>query len=223
MNKFAFAVAIAAPVALASAQTVFEQAPGDGAGGFAGTVSDEAGGFFDVRQADNFSLSEATTITGAAWSGFEESFFSPDFPGNIAGFSVEFFTAAGGVPDSSVFQADFLLADLSQTILSPGVPGLTLTVAEWEASFASFDLAAGDYFFAVNVISVNGTANDDSFVWNTSIAGDGAAATETGVGSGAWAANANDQAFAIRGVPVPTPAVAGLFGAAGLLAARRRR
>lgn len=128
------------------------------------------------------------------------------------------------MPGASVFQSDFLLADLDETILSPGIPGLTVTVAEWEAGFGGgFDLAAGDYFFAVNVISVNGTGNDDSFVWNTSIFGDGAAATEDGVGSGSWGANTNDHAFRILGRPVPTPAATGLLAIAGLAAARRRR
>lgn len=57
MSRFALAVAAAAPVAFTSAEVVDEQAPGDGVDGFAGVISNEAGGFFNVRQADNFSLS----------------------------------------------------------------------------------------------------------------------------------------------------------------------
>lgn len=224
MTKSIIVAAVLAAAGSASAQ-LFEQEIDPA---FAGALSDAPGGFFDVRQADNFTLAEQSFVDGFSWAGFQEAFDGLNFPvgsfpGNIAGFSVELFEAAGGLPGSSIFQQDILLGDLDVLTIAPGVPGMSSEVAQFTASISTLTLDAGEYFFAVNLIANAPTLDDPSWVWASSLQGDGLSATETGVFSGNFAASTGDFAFAVLGEPVPAPGAAALLGLGGLAAIRRRR
>jgi hypothetical protein len=190
------------------------------------------GGLFDSRAADNFTVAQPVIVTHASWVGAEESFFSNDFPGNLDSFLVEFFDDSGGTPGASLYDETIEIENI-QTVDT----GFNIANDPDEGDIFEFTvtlatplvLAPGEYWFSTGAIGIDDFFNDDSFFWGFSGDGDDTYAVQTPANSGfpffipaqfVDPDNA-DLAFTLRGVP--SPGAAGLLGAAGLAALRRRR
>lgn len=224
MRPFLSLAALAVAACSSSAQTAFSQpfTPASIGGAISEGV---AGGFFNERQADNFALTSPANIQQVRWWGAEEGFFSVDFPGNIAGFRVEIFQDAAGLPGAPLATETVAIADLETAST-----GLSFAFGQEVFQFThtlSTPIAlnaATPYWFSVGVIPVAPLGNADSFFWAFTPAGtgDGARAFEDPVFSGfaAEPTPADDMAFELI---IPAPGSVALLGLVGLAAGRRRR
>jgi hypothetical protein len=190
------------------------------------------GGLFDTRAADNFTVDAPVTITHASWIGAEEGFFSVGFPGNLAGFLVEFFDDNAGTPGASLASQTFDIADITATdtgfdLFNDPAEG---DIYEFTAELATpLTVAPGQYWFSAGAMGVNNFFDDDTFFWGFSADGDDQYALQTPANSGfpffipnAFTDPDNaDLAFTLTGIPAP--AAASLLAPACLAAARRRR
>jgi len=230
-RALAITIAIAAAPAAAASITIADQSFNPDVPGY--QVSEaQPGGLFDTRAADNFTAPGNFTITTASWIGAEESFFSNDFPGNIAGFVVEFFADNAGVPGASIGAETFDIADIQTVdtgfnILNDPSDG---DIYRFTATLTTpIDITAGQYWFSVGALGVNNFFDDDTFFWGFSGDGDDQYAIQTPANTGfpffipnAFVDDENaDLAFSISGIPAPG-AAAPLALAAALTARRRR-
>lgn len=181
-----------------------------------GFFSDGAAGqFYGQMIADNFTLTNDTTVSGVNWWGSSENYFLSDYT-NFDAFSVMVLDGNFDV----VYAENFSTADTN-----PVATGMTNTSGGLQffqsVKFAqSFDLLGGtEYWLAIG--SINGSPDGDAWIWSTA-AGDGLIAADQFDGSGFVVfPDQSDTAFEIQGVP--TPGAASLFAVAGLVMARRRR
>lgn len=226
-------VATLALASVASAQSVILSQPQ--VSGTATSISLTEGGntfgFANRRLADNFSFSDAGTITSLRWWGGNEDNTSPTLT-NIQGFNVSIFdgTGAAGAPGTPLFSQDFTLAQTSPT----AVPGQTVGLLaapmfSFSASLSAAFAFSGNttYWLSVAAIRINPVgATDQAFQW----AGTLATNTDTliaqdrfgGLGWQLQTLSRRNAAFELTGTVIPAPGSIALL-AAGALFTRRRR
>lgn len=210
----------------AFAQTVLFERPFDPTTAAVSGVVSEApdGGFYNQRVADQFTLATDATVTELRWFGSEEGFFTADFPGNIAGFSLQINDAtATQTPGASLFDMTVPVGDVTAT--STGTTQFNdATIFEFSYTLpAGVALPAGNYTFspAATFVAGDGSANDDSFFLAATATLGLAVASPPSAGY-SFDAAANEFSYSIVGT-VPEPASLSLLGLGGLALIRRRR
>lgn len=208
-------LSLAVNLAPAQAAVLFDNGPSDLQATF---LSNPINPFVPAEGGDDFSLSNAASITKITWSGiyFSGSLPSDDFTDD---FSVRLFNIVNGVPDINPFAT---LSGLFTRIdsglnVEPDADlynhALTLTTP--------FSIGAGDYLLSItNSFDANSI---DEWGWATHdwLAGNAYSRTP----GDAWGNASAELSFAIEGdtTPVPTPALLpGLIGL-GLGVWRKRK
>ena len=198
--------------ASASAQTLFDQSYG-GYNGDNGAFSQDPG----QNTADNFSPSISGTVGAATWWGNFLGQGSPYSDGTQLQFGVRFYKDAGGTPDTTAFFDSNVLGTLKAVDSAEGDK-----IYQIDASFAGPSLTAtAPYYF--QVVMNDSNVRPDQFRWNNFTTTDGDHYFRSD-NTSTWNVESGlrgNSAFALYAVPEPFSMVA--FGAAGLLALRKRR
>ncbi len=210
-------------VGVANADTLFSQPMDELIAPDRGIVSEAvSGGFYDERAADNFVLAGDSSIEGLTFTASEEGFFtSPDWPGNLASFSIEIFADDAGLPGASLY---------SDTVSAAAVTAVDTGLDQFNGSDiyeVSYDLTsalnvvAGTYWLSVAANPVTDFNNDDSFFLAPGIEQVVGNAMSSPVGS-PWALNPDATAeFAFSIVGIPEPSTILLLGLAAFAIRRR--
>lgn len=206
-------------------------------GGVQGTP---AGVPWDVQVADDFTLGNAATITGATGDFLSMDLHLPPSDGVL----VEFFADVGGEPSDAatvaVLTGSFSTSTFTNHLAVRNARGMRIAV---DLSAAGITLGAGTWWMALT--PVDETPNGGRYfqvrdtvsplLGATSHARNGGIAHGNGYGGGtggggAWRAfgefgggDAGDVAMRIEGIVIPAPGVLAVTGLAGLARCRHRR
>jgi hypothetical protein len=191
------------------------QNPSDGF--FADGISSNGGQFYAQAIADNFSLSQASTITTIRFWGSSENFVFPDLT-NFSDWDVVIMDSSLNVVSSS------LVPKANFTITATGLSN-SLAGQEFKMELGTnIALGAGNYVFHVG--SINVSPGDDAWAWSEALSGDGDGSQFINNFDGnGWIGLGGDSAFELEGQPVPEPAsmIALGLGAAAVLARKRKK
>ena len=190
--------------------------------------SDSSGSDENQRIADDFVFGDAVDVTSIQWWGAYTPLGTDSAGLALDDFSITIFSngtnATGDVPDQIVFQSS-----VSVTAVDTGDDILGLVDQFlYTATLATPLTLNGNERYWLQVLNNTGLgAGDPPGSWGWEVAGEepnGFFATRSGDGNWSRAtAGTAALAFRINGSVVPTPGAAAVFGAAGLVAFRRRR
>lgn len=191
-------------------------------------TSDNAG---DSYQADNFTLSAATSITAARWWGLGATNDGNGSyaVGGIDAFVVEIFAASGGIPTGSALYSTSIAVG-NVTWVEDFDTGLSSY--QYDVDLAGCSLAGGEYFFSVFADATNENVPE---AWGWQGLDDNGDGTAYRVPSGGatWYHQAPNEpgyldnlAFELfsvpQNVPLPMPALLGGIGLLSMIPLRRR-
>jgi hypothetical protein len=223
-HMFWFVSAMAGLATSAQATVLYNQ-PGSSSAcaGFCWTSTYATGSNAGYATFDNFSLSQTSKVASVSWNGFIW-----DTSGSDAGIQpgafwyVYFFSNAGGVPGTNIYQQ--VVTPTATHLGSDTFAGQPVEVYSFSASLpVDFTADAGTtYWFVPLLVQPNFSP---LFSWSPStVTGDNSSIQEP-IPAGGYNAKPGDRAFSLSGNAVPEPITLTLFGAglAGAAALRRRK
>ena len=205
VTLLALALADARP---AAAQDVYNQAyRGNGAGGYlwASQNAPTTGGNF-ATDYDDFTLTTASSITGAHWVG---AYVNPPQPAPITGFTLTFYQSTGGQP-GAILATEAVVGTANETALGDDLFGNP--AFGYSAVFATpFAAQAGTQYW----LSIVPTLEfPPQWAWESGVGGDGVSFQDF---QGMRYQRPSDQTFGLTSTPEPSSVAAFAFAGLGAL------